>query len=77
MTEYGIWSDAAGGFVDTGLYTRTEMNKALDEHRSNGDDTARIRRLCPDHADLEQPADACEDCAAEDNDTAEGDEEED
>lgn len=63
--EYGAWSDEAGGFVERQLWSLAEASYVAAAHRHNGDDTARARALCEEHSDDEQPADACEDCLAE------------
>lgn len=62
MTEYGIWSDEGGGFVEDGFGSIVTAEAALAGYRRD-DPTARIRETCPDHPD--EPADACEDCLAD------------
>jgi hypothetical protein len=65
---YGAWSEGAGGFVYSGVDCATDAaNWAADELRqlANDDDTDKfqILAICPDHED--QPANGCEECAAE------------
>jgi len=59
VTEYGVWSDEAAGFIETGLWTPAEAKIAW-LHHSADDETARVRKICPDHE--EQPANECEEC---------------
>jgi hypothetical protein len=42
MTEYGIWSDAAGGFIAGPLYTRPEAESMLSDLTAAGEDDAEI-----------------------------------
>lgn len=63
MNEQGIWSDAAGGFIETGIYGDDDAAARLESWRAEGEDDAEIKAVCPDHE--EQPADSCQDCYAE------------
>jgi hypothetical protein len=42
VKEYGIWSDAAGGFIDGPLYTLGEAQKSLAEYLAEGEHDAEI-----------------------------------
>lgn len=78
-TEHGIWSDAAGGFIDSGLYTDVQIEQALADFIAQGEDADDLKALafCEDHRDEEQPAIGCELCADEEveDDEDEGDDE--
>lgn len=65
MTEYGIWGDEEGGFVDTGLYSKTEADESLRSIAAKADEGCdyHIREVCPEHE--EQPRDECEECNAD------------
>lgn len=65
MIEYGVWSDAAGGFIETGLWSDVEAQQALFAQIRAGEDPGDLDVLpvCPDHE--EQPARSCEECDAE------------
>lgn len=72
MSEFGVWDRDADAFISTQAYSAAEAE--ADRQRLAGeqdpDDRAEfladtsVRPVCGDHA--EQPADACEDCDAED-----------
>jgi hypothetical protein len=65
--EHGVWSDAAGGFVDTQLYGQASMREALDALIAQGEDPEdlKVLAICPEHE--EQVADTCDECLAEDD----------
>lgn len=64
-TEYGIWSDAAGGFIETQMRSPREAAEARDALVADGEETSdlKVLEICPDHED--QPKAACEECFAE------------
>lgn len=82
MDEYGIWSDLAGGFIETDFHDeagKAEAQEQIDDAcKGFGGDldpdeavACSVIRICPDHE--EQPADGCEECDAdEDSDEDEG-----
>jgi len=76
MTEYGIFSEAAGGCIyapccSTGE-AETERQRLIAEDGEEPDDLT-VVELCPDHE--EQPKNGCEECVDEDaEDEAEEDE---
>lgn len=61
MTTYGIWSEAAGGFIETDL-RKSGIDASLNHWVSQGEDPEDLeaKEVCADHP--EQPADACEEC---------------
>lgn len=59
MTEFGIWSEEAGGFILTQIYSHDEGVKELTSMDSETD-TLTVIEICPDHQ--EQPKDGCEEC---------------
>jgi hypothetical protein len=63
VTEYGIWSNGAGGFIETGIYDLDEANAALDEWPP--EEEAEVLEICSEHE--EQPAIGCEECAEEES----------
>jgi hypothetical protein len=79
MTEYGIWVDEDGGFTETGLRSREEAQRAIDDMRFAepclSDYTLSVVEICPDHE--EQPKDGCEECSAEPSDEESDDDEDD
>lgn len=60
--ECGVYSDAAGGFLETQLPSTAEAEQARHDLLAGGEDAEDLTVLwiCPDHE--EQPADSCEDC---------------
>lgn len=66
--EHGVWSDAAGGFVETGLYLPSQVDEAVARLVGQGEDRddLTVLAICPDHE--ERPAQQCEDCDGEDSD---------
>ena len=67
ITEYGIWSDQAGGFIASQLYSEPEADTerySLIVHSGEEADDLKVLPICPEHE--EQPADTCEGCADED-----------
>lgn len=41
-TEFGVWSDAAGGFIDGPLYSEAEAIESLAEFKAQGEDDAKV-----------------------------------
>lgn len=74
MVEYGIWTDADGGFSEVQM-SRSQADARLveliAEDPDNADDLS-VVELCGDHE--EQPAVGCEECDAAEEDDAEDDE---
>lgn len=70
MIEYGVFNDE--GCIHSQLYSATTAEEAAAVYRAEGDDYAIARAICPEHE--EQPADTCEECAA-DNDERDGEDE--
>lgn len=75
--EYGIWSDAAGGFIATALYNEEQCAKELaaliaGNAQTGGEDPAdlQVLQICSQHE--EQPANGCEECEEEDQEEDEG-----
>lgn len=69
MTDFGIWTENDGGFVETQFYSRAAAQKRIQELIAEDPDNAddlRALELCADHE--EQPVDGCEECDAEDED---------
>lgn len=66
MDEYGIFSDE--GCVERGLYSRTAAGQALSRYDADEREELHVGELCHDHADDEEEADGCQQCAAEDDD---------
>ncbi|MBT2213496.1 hypothetical protein [Actinomadura sp. NEAU-AAG7] len=64
VSEWGVWSDFAGGFIYGPCDSTRAAEAARDELIEQGEDSddLRVRGLCPDHSDEAQPADACEEC---------------
>ncbi|MFD5566674.1 hypothetical protein [Streptomyces cadmiisoli] len=66
MTEYGIFSEAAGGCIYAPCYFTKEAEQERDrlvaENGEEAEDLT-IEELCPDHE--EQPKHGCEDCGEE------------
>lgn len=78
MREYGIWSAAAGGFIDYGYATPEAAQPAvaaLVEQDEDADDL-KVLEMCQEHRDEEQPADGCESCNAESDDAEEDEDDE-
>jgi hypothetical protein len=42
MADFGIWSDAAGGFIAGPFYTASEADQALTEFQAEGEDDVEI-----------------------------------
>lgn len=59
MRQYGIWSDAAGGFVEDALYDEITKRRALAKHQKD-DPGARVERVCDLHQD--ETYDGCSRC---------------
>jgi hypothetical protein len=66
VTEYGLFNDE--GCVERGFWSEREASAAIGD-RYHPDDELMVESLCSDHADDEQPANGCELCAADDDDT--------
>jgi hypothetical protein len=64
-TEYGIWSEAAGGFIETQLHSPRAGAEARDALVEDGEERSdlKVLEICPDHED--QPKATCEECFAE------------
>lgn len=64
MTEYGIFSESAGGCVYAPCYSPEEADeeraRLVAEDGEEADDLT-VHELCPDHED--QPKHGCEECA--------------
>ena len=58
-TEYGVFNDE--GCVERDFWTRSDAERAARERYGN--DAVRVCAVCVEH---EEPADACEECDAED-----------
>lgn len=80
MTEYGIFSEAAGGCVFHPCYSpeeaETERQRLIAEEGEPDEDLT-VKEMCPDHTDEEQPKDGCEECFTEEPEDDETDEDED
>lgn len=65
MTEYGIFSDAAGGCIYAPCHSPEEAERERARLISEGEesDDLTVMEMCPDHLDEEQPKANCEDCA--------------
>jgi hypothetical protein len=64
MTEYGIFSEAAGGCIYAPCYSAQEAEQERDRMVSEEGEEVEdltILELCPDHE--EQPKNGCEECA--------------
>lgn len=72
--EFGIWSDAAGGFIETGFWSKMEAEGAMPALIAEGEDEDDLSALaiCAEHE--EQPADTCEECATDDDEESDDDE---
>ncbi|NUQ98316.1 MAG: hypothetical protein HOY79_17790 [Streptomyces sp.] len=64
---YGVWSDSAGGIVYVDDCALAAANLAAADLAEDPDDEVRIVVMCDDHE--EQPADSCEECSAEYDET--------
>ena len=62
--QYGVWSEQAGGFIETGLASR-QTGAALDRHIAAGESSGDLAAylVCPWHD--EQREFDCEECAEE------------
>jgi hypothetical protein len=79
MVEYGIWSDAADGFISAGLTEAEapgELDRLVADDGEDRDDLE-VLRVCPEPGHEEEPADGCAECEAEAEDEDEDTEEED
>lgn len=65
MTEYGIWSDLAGGLIDGQMSKESADKERLRLITEDGEeaDDLKVVELCEYHE--EQCKDGCEECAAE------------
>lgn len=65
MTEYGIWSDLAGGLIDGQMSKAGAEKERLRLIAKDGEeaDDLKVIELCEQHE--EQPKEGCEECAAE------------
>jgi hypothetical protein len=76
MTEYGIWTENDGGFIETQLHSLQSAQDRLAEILRESEDPEidredlQIVPVCPDHE--EQPQDGCEDCAALEDELEDG-----
>jgi hypothetical protein len=59
LIEYGIWSDQAGGMIESGLYG-PDAEIALTRWLSEGETDVELIPVCQHHD--EQPANHCELC---------------
>lgn len=77
MREFGIWSDAAGGFIDYGYATVESAQPAVEDFIAAGEDAddLKVLEICQEHRDEEQPAQGCEFCNAEPDDEEDEDDE--
>lgn len=83
MTEYGVWSEAEGGFVEDGLWTKEQAAQEVEnivaqfpeDERAQARADHSVKAFCHDHRDDDQPADGCELCAddADEDDEQDGD----
>ncbi len=68
MIEFGLWTENDGGLVETQLWgqeaAEARMAELVAEDPENADDLS-IVAVCPEHG--EQPAEACEECDADDD----------
>lgn len=64
-TEYGIWSEAAGGFIETQMRSPKEAANECEALIAEGEERSdlKVLEICPDHED--QPRTSCEECFAE------------
>ncbi|WP_020572534.1 hypothetical protein [Parafrankia discariae] len=75
--EYGVWFDPDGAFVSAQCWSRTsaelQISAIVDQlpaaDRAQARAEHRVRALCPDHRDDEQPADECELCDDENDES--------
>lgn len=60
--EFGIWSDAAGGIVESQMHSPQEAAARLAELVADGEDAddLKVVPMCEDHE--EQPKYGCEEC---------------
>jgi hypothetical protein len=65
MIEYGIWSDASGGFIETQLWSEEQAKARIAELGDEAPEDAQVLEICAEHE--EQPARSCEECAAEED----------
>lgn len=74
MTEYGIFSEAAGGCIYAPCYSvkeaEAERERLITEDGEEADDLT-VKEICPDHEG--EPKDGCEDCWTEEDDEKEED----
>lgn len=66
MISYGVWSDAAGGFIDTDNYSMGSAENARAYWIDQGEDSddLTILEMCEYHE--EQPRTGCEGCEYDD-----------
>lgn len=77
MTEYGIFSEAAGGCIYAPCYSTQEAQQERDRMvKEDGEEVEdlTIEELCPEHE--EQPKYGCEECDEQEGDEEDLDEEE-
>ena len=62
MSDWGVWSDAAGGFIETQTWSPTAAEEARRVWIVKGEDAddLSVLPICPQHE--EQPRDTCEEC---------------
>jgi len=68
MAEYGVWSEAVGGFIADQMYSPEEAQEELERlvfEEGEDDDDLTVKAICPYHE--EEPRDGCEECATEDD----------
>lgn len=72
---WGVWSDPEDEFVVIGCWSEEEGKAELDRMLGSVGPDIRlavegdywVRRICDEHIDEEQPADACELCSGEED----------
>jgi hypothetical protein len=73
--NYGVWSEAAGGFISTDNFSmgsaENEMAWLIEQGEDPDDLT--VIEMCEEHRDAEQPRDGCEMCADEDDEEEDDD----
>jgi hypothetical protein len=67
--EFGVWSQTEGGFVEDGFWSKVEAQVRAAELNDEVEDDEEhtVLEICPDHEG--EPANACEECHAEGNNT--------
>jgi hypothetical protein len=66
MEPWGIWCESDGGFIHI-TDTHEQAKKDLPGFIESDEDVEdlKLKAVCPNHVDEQQPADSCEECAKE------------